>query len=382
MLPLQKLLQRAILLLPLVTCVCTPENKPGIEGQDIKTQLALDYAERFEVWESEDLVEIIVSLGKDSGESFKYVLIPSGSNIPKHIAAAQIIEVPVKNMVVTSTSHLPFLDLLDASANLVGFPNTKYVSSTRIRSRIDQGLVKEVGDIDGLDFEILIELQPELVVSYISGADRNEIKQLKQAGIPTVLNLDFLENSPLGRAEWIKFMGLLLGKFEFADSVFKGIERNYLELQALVDIPMDRPKVFSGIVYGDTWFAPGGNSFVSKFIQDAGGDYSWSDYPDYGSIELSFEAILERNTHTEFWIGSGAYTSRKDLQASDHRYAYFQAFKNDRVYNYHGRIGATGGFEYLETAGARPDLVLGDIIKILHPSLLPEYQTQFFKKLD
>jgi iron complex transport system substrate-binding protein len=380
--PSGKLLPLLSLIISVIFFDCTTKEKPRIGNYPERSQQKLDYAKRFEIWNSNNLVEVVVNLGEDSGESFRYALVPSGHEPPKDLEADQIIEIPVEEIVVTSTSHLPFLDLVGASHNLVGFPNTKYVSTALIRSRIDQGLVKEVGTANGLDMEVLIELQPELVVSYISGANRDELQQLEQSGIPTVLNLDFLETTPLGRAEWVKFMGLLLGRNRQADSVFKEIEKNYLTLESLVDQTTEKPEVFSGIVYGDTWFAPGGDSFVSKFIEDAGGFYTWKDYPGYGSIELSFESILERNANTEFWIGSGGFTAKEALAAADPRYGHFQAFKNNRVFNYHGKIGATGGFEYLETAGARPDLVLGDMIKIIHPELLPNYQSYFFKRLD
>jgi iron complex transport system substrate-binding protein len=163
--------------------------------------------------------------------------------------------------------------------------------------------------------------------------------------------------------------------------VFREIEQKYQQLMTLTESAADKPPVFSGILYGDTWFAPGGNSFVARFIEDAGGYYTWGDQKIAGSVELSFEAVLDRNVKTNFWIGAGGFLSKHAIEDSDPRYANFHAFKTGDIYNYHGRIGATGGFEYLELGGARPDLVLADFMKILHPELLPNYQFYFFKKL-
>lgn len=344
--------------------------------------IALNYAKRFEIIKSGNVTLVVIKpTGIGSKGSLTYALIPTGTDPPENLAVDQVIEVPVKRMVVTSTSHIPFLDLLGVSDHLVGFPNTDYISSESMRSRIDQNLIKDIGSVNGLDFESLIELQPELVVSYISGPDRGELDQLSHSGIPVVINLDFMEESPLGRAEWIKFIGLMVGKFELADSVFSGIEHKYQQLTSLTNSVLEKPPVFSGIMYGDTWFAPGGNSFVARFIEDAGGYYTWEDQKIAGSVELSFEAVLDRNTKTDFWIGTGGFSSKNDIEASDPRYVHFHAFQTGDIYNYHGRIGATGGFEYLELGGARPDLVLADFIKILHPGLIPNYQPYFFKKL-
>jgi iron complex transport system substrate-binding protein len=117
-------------------------------------------------------------------------------------------------------------------------------------------------------------------------------------------------------------------------------------------------------------------------IEDAGGAYSWSDLNSSGSVELSLEAVMDRNAGTDFWIGPGDYTTKADLLQADPRYAHFQAFQMDQVYNSHGRIGSAGGFEYFELAGARPDLVLGDLISIFHPEYLPDHELYFYQKLD
>ena len=345
--------------------------------------ITLDYAKGFTITRLENITLVTInSAGIGGSDSLTYALIPIGMDKPKYLQVDQEIPVPVESIVVTSTSHLPFLDLLGVSDRLVGFPNTNFVSSEIIRSRIEQGLIKEVGTANGLDLELLIELQPELVMSYFSGPDRGELDLLDKSSIPVVLNVDFKEASPLGRAEWIKFMGLIVGKYQEADSVFDQIEQEYQKLTRLTREVRDKPSVFSGILYGDSWFAPGGKSFVARFIEDAGGIYTWTDYSSVGSVELSFESVLERNATTDFWIGAGGFSSKESLRAADHRYTNFYAFETGDVYNYHGRIGATGGFEYLESGGARPDLVLADFIKILHGELLPEYQPYYFKKLE
>ncbi len=357
------------------------DHRQNNSHENVRTPVPLSYAKGFEIWESNGTKEVKINSGVPYLDAMTFVLVPPGATGVRNIAGP-IIEVPVENIVVTSTSHLPFLDLLQVTDYLVGFPNTTYISSNQVRKRVDQGLVAEVGTVNGINFESLIALNPELVVTYLSGSDHSELDQLEQSGIPWILNLDFMEETPLGRAEWIKFMGLLTGEFDRADSVFRGIEKEYLRLLALTDTVTQKPTVFSGIMYGDTWYAPGAKSFAASFIQDAAGNYTWSDLNRSGSVELSLEAVLDRNIDTQFWIGAGEYSSFDHLAQSDPRYGHFQAFQTGKIFNYHRRIGATGGFEYLELGGARPDLVLADIIKILHPELLPHHQMYFYKKLD
>lgn len=370
-------------IISLIIISCTnPEDKEAPSIVELSSNVELEYAKSFRVWEQEEGTYINVNGEGSPDQGYTYLLIKRDTELPPGISINQAIEVPVKNLVVTSTSHIAFLDLLRSTNHLVGFPNTHYVSSTHARSRIEKGLIKDVGTSNGINIESLIELQPELVVHYTSGVDDSDLGLLDQSGIPYVINLDFLEESPLGRAEWIKFMGLLVGKEDLADSIFQSIKMKYLALTNRTDTLLNRPTVFSGVLYGDTWFAPGARSFVASFIRDAGGDYTWDDHRSSGSVELSFEAVLSRNTNSDFWIGAGGFTSKASLYAADNRYSIFQAFQSGQMYNYHGRIGATGGFEYLEQGGARPDIVLADFIKILHPEIISSHQLYFFKRLE
>ena len=358
----------------------TPEKNKAPKHQRDSESITTEYAKRFEIVKKNDRTYVYVNA--DSIQpSYTYLLVPKNSGI-KASPGEVLIVPPVDRLVVTSTSHIAFLDIINGINQVIGFPNTSYISSDQAKTRIDQGFIMDIGTSNGINFESLIELRPELVVHYISGPDRSELKRLDQSGIPYVLNLDFLEETPLGRAEWVKFMGLLIGKEKQADSVFNMIKDHYNKMLNLTGSITHTPEVFSGVLYGDTWFAPGANSFVAKLIQDAGGKYTWMDHNTSGSIELSFETVLERNINSEFWIGVGGYTSSQALLAADSRYSEFSALQNGNTYNYHRKIGAGGGFEYFELGGVRPDLVLADLIKILHPDLVGDHKFVFFKKLD
>jgi iron complex transport system substrate-binding protein len=152
-------------------------------------------------------------------------------------------------------------------------------------------------------------------------------------------------------------------------------------LKELAKNPANPPEIISGLMYGDTWFAPGGTSWVAQFFSDAGGRYIWEERRQSGSLELSFEAMLDKGKGADKWIGIADFKTKSELAASQSRYQYFKAFQNGELYSYTKLQGEKGGNAYLELGYARPDLVLADIISILHPSLLPEYETTFFEKL-
>lgn len=366
-------------LLLLTTC-----QEQSVDSLQEKASLiAPKYARGFEI-ESVQGITLLRVLRPWPGaqRNITYALAPQGMSLPRDLEYDVKITTPVTNLVVTSTSHIPALDLLGVSHYLSGFPQTQYISSPAVRARIDADQVKDIGAAQGINYEALMALQPQLVMTYQSGGDQSELEALDITGIPVVLNSEFLEETPLGRAEWIKFSGHLLGKSPQADSIFQVIESNYLESLNRVDAITRQPTVFSGTLYEGTWYAPGGKSFVAQFIEDAGGLYVWNNNSETGSLELSFEAVIENTLDSDYWVGVGQFTTVSELLANDTRFERLGAVQNRQIYNYHRRLGATGGFEYLELGGARPDLVLKDFIKILHPQLMTDHQFYFFKKLD
>ena len=232
-----------------------------------------------------------------------------------------------------------------------------------------------------INLDHLLATQPDLVIAFDLGGESSILDKIIEAGIPIVYNSDFLEETALGRAEWIKFFGYIFGELNLADSIFNGIVERYDRLKNLTQNVIERPSVFSGVVYGDTWFLPGGKNWSAQFIKDAGGTYIWGDNMSTGWLELSFETVLDRAREAEFWIGVASINTRAELMTQDSRYELFEAYQKQRIYNYNKRIGENGGFDFFESAYARPDLVLADLIWILHPELLPNHMTYYFQKI-
>lgn len=319
---------------------------------------------------------------KDAPSGYKYLLVKRGEEVPAHNAEVKVIYVPVNSIVCTSTTHIPLLDYLEESEKLVGFPTTDYISSVKTRALIDSGKVEELGTDKGMNIEKLAVVHPDLVMGYTMTGDYGQFKKIEELGIPVVINAEYLEEHPLGRAEWIKFMALFLNKEKEADEVFQMIEKNYLNTVALVEKTSQKPTVLSGVVYGDAWFMPGGKNYAARLLKDAGCEYLWSSDSTKGFLQLNFEAVYEKAHDADFWIGVASFSTLEEIKNADARYAKFKPFKEGKVYTYSARIGAKGGSEFLELGYLRPDIILNDLVKITHPELLPEYQLYFHKRLE
>jgi iron complex transport system substrate-binding protein len=344
----------------------------------------IKYAKGFTIQElnnGDKLVEVGYPYqGAKSG--YKYLLVQKGNEIPKHESKVEVITIPIETIVCTSTTHISLLDYLNETDKLIGFPTTDYISSEKMRKRVDEGKVKDLGIDKGMNIEELFLLKPSLVMGYAMNSDLGQLKKIKELGVPLVINAEYLEKHPLGRAEWIKFMALFFNKEKQADSVFQFIEKEYLTTQALANASSSRPTVLSGIVYGDTWFMPGGKNYAATLLKDAGYNYLWSNTESNGFLEIGFESVFAKAKDSDFWIGVGAFKSLKEIEAAEKRYTLFKPFREKNIYSYNARQGAKGGSEFLELGYLRPDLILKDLVKIAHPELLREYQLYFHKKLD
>ncbi len=333
----------------------------GRTSQETQKRTSLSYAKQFEV--SDNSLTVLEAW---PGATPKQYYIPK--EIPKRI-------------ICTSTTHLHVLELLGLEDRLVGFANVKYISSSRIRERVANGQITDVGGDGNLNLELIIGLQPDLVIAFDALGNADNLKRIADTGIPVMLNADYMESTALGRAEWIKFFGVLLDKEALADSIFNGIEQDYLSLLRLTKQVADRPNILSGNVYGDTWFLPGGQNNAAKLFEDAGGKYSWEGDSTTSWLELSFESVFNKARDAEFWIGTGSFTSLEEIETQDTRYSDFEAFQNGKVFNYNKRQVPNGGNDFFESGYMRPDLVLADLIHIIHPELIPNHTLYYYQRL-
>ena len=375
-----------ILILGITSCkkekvipIATPEDflieKP--------TNVEMKHATGFTIKQFKGYKELVIkSPYPNAKKELRYILVEDwGALAATDFFDVKMITIPIKKMVVTSTTHIPMLELLNEEQSLVGFPNTKYISSAKTRILINNGNVKELGKEENINTELLLDLQPDLVVGFSMSSNNKMFANIEKAKIPVVLNGDWLEKTPLGRAEWIKFFGALYGKEKQADSIFNSIETAYLTTKKIALKATNKPKILSGAMYKDKWNLPAGDSYGTQFLLDANVVYPWLNTSGGGSLSLSFESVFDKAKDADFWLSPSFFNSYKQIKEANPHYAEFDAFKNKKIYNFVNKKGDTGGVLYYELAPVQPHIVLKDIIKVVHPELLPNYTPYFLEEL-
>lgn len=359
---------------------CQQKQKKNIENQSPENYIR--YATGLSIQKYTNFSIVTVSNPwPTSDKNYTYILHQKAAKIPDSLQKYTAIQVPIKSIVVTSTTHIPALELLEVEDKLIGFPNTDYVSSEKTRTLIETGKVREIGTNQSLNTEVLLDMQPDVIIGFGVDGEKKTYDNLQQNGLKILYNGDWTEQHPLGRAEWIQLFGVLFGLEEKSDKVFKNIENDYLEAIELAKKATSKPTILSGAIYQDQWYLPQGKSWAAQFLDNAKGDYLWASSEGTGSLSLSFETVLEKAQNADFWIGPGQFTSFEQLEKANPNYKHFNAVQNKNVYSFSSKKGKTGGVIYYELASNRPDLVLKDLIKILHPELLTDYELYFFEKL-
>ncbi len=368
-----------IILIALFSCKKDVNNTASETAEAIP--LPLKYAKGFAVTDfgTHKILEI-KNPWPNAETTYKYILVNNDSELAhKDI---NTVSIPIKNIVVTSTTHIPALELLDVENTLIGFPGSEYISSETIRQRIDNGYVRELGKNEGINTEVLLELNPEVVIAFGIDGNNKTYETIKKSNIPVIYNGDWTEASPLAKAEWIKFFGVLFNKEKEADSIFNHIEKNYLKATKIASNVLKQPSILSGAMHKDIWYLPSGTSTEAQFLKDANTNYLWKDSSGSGSLALNFETVYERAKDADIWLSPSNYSSLEALEKANAHYSTFKSFENKTVYSFTNTTGETGGSLYFELGMARPDLVLKDIIKICHPELLLDYEPFFFKPLE
>lgn len=374
---------KTILFLFVFSLVGCKQNSDTLTEKKSASANAVRHAKGLEIYKYDGYSIVKVSNPwPQATKAYTYILKEKDGRVPDSLSKYETIAVPIKSIIVTSTTHIPSLEMLGVENTLKGFPNRDYISSEKVRALIDAGKIRELGSNQTLNTEVIIDIAPDVIIGY--GIDNNNptLDNLQRSGLKIVLNGDWNEQTPLGKAEWIKLFGTLYGKEKQADEIFNDIEKEYNHALELAKKATKKPTVISGAIFENKWYLPQGESWGSLMIAQAGGQYLWADSKGTGSLSLPFEAVFEKGKNADFWIGPGQFTTLKEMTDSNPHYAQFAAFQNKNVYSYSTKKGKTGGLVYFELAPNRPDLVIKDVLKILHPELLPEYQLYFFEKLN
>ncbi|WP_414530186.1 ABC transporter substrate-binding protein [Nodularia chucula] len=368
--------------IPQGSSACSQEYDPNIDYFPVK--VTVNYATGFDVeYHKHYKIVTVKNPWRNANTGFQYVLVQCGAPVPENFPETQVITVPVNSVVTLSTTHLPHLAKLGVLDKLIGVSDFKQINTAEVISRIKTGKVTEVGRNNNVNIEQILDLNPGLITTYAVGNSQSDsYPQLLDAGLKVAINAEYMENSPLGRTEWMKFTALFFNQEEIAEKVFSEIASKYEDIAQKTQSINNRPSVFVGFNFKGTWYTPGGNSYVAKYLNDAGANYLWNDDNTSGSLPLSFEIILERAVNADYWLNfSQSWRNVQDILDADNRYGDFQSVKIGNLYNNDARLNEHQGNDYWEGGISNPDVVLADLIKIFHPEVLPNHQLVYYRKL-
>lgn len=345
--------------------------------RDSQPKIQVEYARGFRLQYRDGYILLdIKDPQQASAIHYRYALKKRGARvfIPDSFP---VIELPVRSLICMTSLQLSNVIKLGAMDRVVGITSTRYLFNPVMRERVKSGKTQKIGIEGNFDNEVIMGLNPDLML--ISPFKRGGYDAVKDIGIPLVPHLGYKEMTPLGQAEWIKFIGLLLGMEEKAITIFDDIARRYNQLKQMVGSVSRRPVVFSGELRGGVWYAVGGKSFLAQLFHDAGADYFLKDDPRSGGITIDFETVYNQAESADYWRIANSFPgeySYAALKAQDGRYADFKAFREKGVIYCNMRE-----IPFYESMPTEPEVVLADMIKIFHPALLPGHQPVYYHLL-
>jgi iron complex transport system substrate-binding protein len=349
-----------------------------------EASLPVKYAKGFSVDYYNGFKVVTVKDWRDSEKVLaQYVLLPKGKSGPVDFPNAILLDTPVRKVICISTNHISALARLGLVDSIAGVANVALIYNKEVAALLKENKIADIGK-DELNYEKIVELNPSFVFTSGNWDGGDKVKQkLNSLHIKSVLNLDYMEQEPLARAEWLKFVAAFYDKEFEADSIFKEIEQNYLALKEKAKNISSKPTVFANLPFKEIWYMPCGDNYMAKLIADAGGDFLWKDAKATNGLNLNldYEAVYAKAADADIWLCNGFASSLAEIKAADKKNAFFKAYKTGNVFNNDKRNTPSGGFDFWESGAITPDKVLADLIFIFHPGLLPNHELYYYRRL-
>ena len=306
-----------------------------------------------------------------------YVLIPRGTEPDTSLPEGKVIPIPLSKAALAHTTHIGFFNKLGLLDAIGGVSQKKYIKNQQVREAVEKGQITEFGPSHNINVEKLLHVNPALL--FVAPFKDNRYEKIRDVGIPIAVNASYMETTPLGRAEWIKFISYFFNKEQKADSIFTRVANHYHRLSGMVPEDEKAPAIFSGKKIGQVWYVPGGESYMAEFFKDAGARYLWNENAESGSLPLDFETVFMRAKDADYWCilenFQGEY-SYNQLASENMHYDEFDAFRNKQVI-----VCNTHVSPYYEQGILEPDIILADLISILYPQRLPGHKNKYYHLL-
>jgi len=302
----------------------------------------------------------------------------------------QMVRVPARRIICMSSSHVAMLEAIGEDRRIVGVSGIDYISNRHVNEHRRCGEVRDVGYDSNLDFELVAAMKPDVVLIYgIRGENTQLTAKFDELGIPYIYIGEYLEESPLGKAEWMRVAAEIEDCGDRADSLLRGIRERY---EATADEIREYaagkcedtaclPRVLLNTPYRDTWFMPSAKSYMVRLIRDAGGDTYTPGGESTASMPVDMERAYLLAADADVWLNTGSCTTMAELTAQNPKFADMPVVRSGRVYNNNARSTPAGGSDFWESGVVRPDVVLRDLAKILHPELYPDEELYYYRRL-
>ena len=357
----------------------TVSKETKLDEKTNDTLNIVSYAENFKIYPIESGYKLVI---KDLSSENEFYLFNDTVSIPNDLTNKTIIRTPVNSVVAFSSTQWSVFQKLGEINKVKGILESNYTTNKEILRLVAEGKIIDAGMSTNVNTEKIIHLQPDVIlVTPYPTVDYSHLKEL--SGATLVSFPDYLESHPLGRAEWMKVVGLLCGKEDVTNQWFDDVVRRYESLCYKCSVVEDKPTVFSDLPFENQWYVPGGNSYIAKIFSDAGSDYIWKDNESTGSLHIDAESVLLKAQDADFWRvinSSDIPFTYERLKNENELYPLFKAFKEKQLLVCNVRQSG-----YFEKSQYEPDVLLADFIYHFHPELLTEewenYVPTYFKRL-
>ncbi|HUX95528.1 MAG TPA: ABC transporter substrate-binding protein [Bacteroidales bacterium] len=375
-----------VFLLTIITISCQGKKRILFDENSESGERVVVSAKGFSIVRNENYSVVSIKNPWQGAEGVRLVhyLVKRGTPLPPGIDSGQVIFVPVESIVCMSTTHVGMIVALGKGNAIKGLSGAGLVYDPEISIMVNKGFVSEVGYETSMNQELIIKLSPDIVMMYGIGSESaGHVNKIRELGIKIMFNGDYLETDPLSKAEWIKLFGVLFCREKLADSIFNEEMLAYGQIRNIVkNSKSAAPSVLLGLPFKDTWFVSPGNSFISKLIEDAGGNYLWKNTVSAFSMPYGLENVYIAAMNADYWLNIGTASRSDEITMVDKRLADLKCFKNRNLYNNNKRVNQSGGNDYWESGALRPHLILKDMASILHPELFPDHELFYYQKIN
>lgn len=365
-----------------VLCSCGNQNRVRLYGAEAYEPR---HAERYSIFstDGESTVIEIRNPWQGAEGAVSQVFVSRGGEAPPEGFIGVTVEAPAKRVVCFSSTHVAFLSALGMEDAIRGVSGADYISDPKIRQRCAAGEVRDMGYDTGVDYERLASLRPDMVFIYgIGGENTSVTDKFTELHIPYIYIGDYLETTPLGKAEWIVPFGELTDRRTEAADIFAGIEERYDSLKNRASGFAAKPTVMLNAPYRDVWFVPGDKSYMATLIRDAGGEYVFEGEDSSVSRPVSAEAAYLAAREADVWLTPNQALTLDELKAQNPKFSTIGCVGQGRVYNCTRRRTPEGGSDFWESGALYADRVLKDIILCLHPETGSEADMYYFERLE